>query len=189
MMRTEIWMRLRVLSAAMLLTAAAALAAPAVALASCVLPNYGAHMADANNVVVAGTILQVAPQQVSVAVQRWWGAGAAPSVVIQRQPTDPNVITSVDWNPRPGEAYIILARHEAGGLSTDVCGQLPGTAQMAQEVETALGPGIAPNSTGEAPTEQVEPAGAGLIPFALVGLAVLAAIAATLAIVRLRRTR
>jgi hypothetical protein len=173
----------------MLLAFAGAFAAPAASLASCVLPNYGVHMTDPNSVIVAGTVLQVAPQQVTVAVQRWWGAGAASSVVIQRPPSDPNVITSADWNPQPGEAYIILARHEAGGLSTGICAQLPGTADLAQEVETALGAGIVPGSTGEAPTDQVEPLGAGLLPIAFVGLAVLAAIAATIAILRLRRTR
>lgn len=185
--RIQSWMHLRLLSAAAVVALTGALAVPSASLASCVIPNYAAHMANSGNVVLAGTLLEVGPQQITVAVLRWWGEGAAPSVVVQRPPTDPNAITSVDWNPHPGEAYVILARRDGAVLSTRACEQLPGTPQTAHEVEVALGAGITPGGTVEPTGEEVEPAGSGMLPFAFVGLAVLGAIAVVLAITRLRR--
>ncbi|MGI8703774.1 MAG: hypothetical protein ACR2JZ_04600 [Candidatus Limnocylindrales bacterium] len=180
--------RLRLLSAAILVTLAGALGAPAATLASCLPPNYPAFMAEPNNVIVAGTVLQVAPQQVTVIVQKWWGAGATQQVAIQRPPSDPNVISSVDWNPRPGEAWIILAHRDGPGLTTAVCGQLPGTVEEAQEVQAAVGPGVAPSPPAETTTAQTEPEGLGVLALMFLGLAMLLAGAAALAITRTRRS-
>lgn len=187
-MSTPTRSRTRLLSAAMLLTFAGALGAPAATLASCIMPNYAAHMADPANVIVAGTIRQVAPQQVIVTVQKWWGAGGVETAVIQRPPTDPNVITIVDWNPQPGEPYIILAHREGAGLVTGVCQQLPGTPEMAQEVETALGPGVAPSPPAETISAPTEQEGLGILALVFLGLAVLLAGAATFAIRRMGRS-
>ena len=172
----------------MLVTLAGALGAPAATLASCLPPNYPAFMAEQNKVIVAGTVTQVAPQQVTITVQKWWGAGAEQQVVIQRPPSDPNVISSADWNPQPGEPWIILAQRDGPGLTTAVCGQWPGSAEEAQKVQAAVGPGVVPSPPADTTGTQTESEGLGALALVFLGLAMLVAGAAALATRRARRS-
>ena len=161
---------------AALLMLPALLAAPTGVFASCIQPDVRTFMADPANVVIAGTVVQVGPNQVSVEVQRWWGEGPQTSVLIERPPTDPGVITSTDWNPAPGEAAIILATRGPGALKTAVCHQLPGDAQFLADIRSSLGDGVVPQASA-APDPAPQPEATSTQASGAIALAALGAVA------------
>jgi hypothetical protein len=179
-----------------LLVVAGALAAPARTLASCVLPNYPAFLAEPNAAIIGGRILKVTPQSVTVSAERWWGPGATPVVVIARPPTDPNVISSVDWNPQPGEPWIILAHLQGVGMKTEVCGQWGATAEALGEVAAAAGPGVVPaevrptaNGADLGDSGQLQPDGSSPTPTLVIALVALTSAGAVVAFAFLRTRR
>lgn len=151
---------------------------PAPTLASCIPPQFQTFSGEPDTVVLAGTVTQVAATQVAVEVQLWWGENPRSSVVIERPPKDPNVITSVDWEPKPGEPWVIIARRDAGVLRTSTCEQLPGTQATVREVESSLGPGVEPAASAIASPSPEPNATAGDSPTVLVIAAVASGIAA-----------
>jgi hypothetical protein len=186
--RTKNSLRLAVVGTSIL---AAWLAAAPASLASCVPPQLRPFADEPGSVVVAGTVLQVSQKQVAFDVELWWGDDPQPSVVIQRPPGDPTVITSVDWNPEPGEPWVILARRQGGVLTTNVCDQLPGTQATVQEVESSLGAGIVPVASDPPEASEVPDRGGdrGLAPIAAaIGLAAALAAGVTFVVVSRRRS-
>jgi len=163
-------------------------AAPAASLASCLPPQFRPFADEPGTVVVAGTVLQTAPQQVAIDVQLWWGADPQPSVVIQRPATDPSVISSTDWDPKPGEQWVVLARRDGDALRTAVCDQMPATALSVGEVESSLGAGVVPAEPDPTATgTTAEPGLPEWLP--IVGAGFVAALAATAVVVLYRRRR
>lgn len=164
-----------------------ALSVPATSLASCVPPQLKPFAQEPGSVVVAGTVVQVGPQQVAIDVQLWWGADPRGAVVIQRPATDPTVISSTDWDPKPGEQWVVLARRDGPALRTSVCDQMLATAASVGEVESSLGAGAVPaasdQTTGGATAEPGLP---GWVP--ILGGGVLAGLVAA-AVSTLNRRR
>lgn len=147
----------------MVFALAGVLAASPLALASCVPPAMITFKDDPNTVVVGGTILRVTPAIVTVAVELWWGVGPLEQVEIKRPPTDPTVITSTDWNPQPGEGWIIIAERDVDAFSTGVCQQLPDDQRSITEVVNSLGdplkPALSSDPVPTAPANSDPPVG------------------------------
>jgi hypothetical protein len=163
-------------------------AAPVTSIASCVPPPLRPFPDEPGAIVVAGTVRETNPQQVALDVQLWWGADPQPSVAIQRPATDPTVISSTDWDPKPGEQWVVLARRDGNVLRTSVCDQMPATAVSVGEVESSLGPGVVPaaadpTSGGATP----DPGLPGWVPFLGGGLLAALAVVAVVALNRRRR--
>jgi len=166
--------------------AVTSLAAAEPALASCLPPQFQPFADDPDTVVLAGSVRQVAGTQVVFDVQLWWGNEPQRSVVIERPPNDPTVITSVDWEPQPGEPWVIIAHREGDLLRTNTCEQLPGTQATVGEVESSLGTGVVP--TEPAPSETTASGGLGSLPIiaGVAGLVVAGGLALAIAVRRRR---
>lgn len=142
-------------------------ATPAASLASCVPPQFQAFAGDADAVVLEGVIVAVEPGRVIVDATRWWGNEPRQRIAIHRTPADPTVITSVDWNPQPGERWVIVAKRSGDRLVTGVCEQMPADPSVLTEVQSSLGEGVVPQPAAEPASD------AGLSPILLASLLVI----------------
>ena len=124
-------------------------AASASSLASCIPPQFQTFAGAADTVVVEGAIVAVEPTRVIADVARWWGAEPRQRVSIDRPPADPTVITSVDWNPQPGERWVIIAKRDSDRLVTGVCEQMATDPLVLGEVASSLGEGVVPQPDAE----------------------------------------
>jgi len=162
--------------------------APVTSIASCVPPQLRPFADEPGTVVFAGTVRKTNALQVALDVQVWWGVDPRPAVAVQRPAIDPTVISSTDWDPKPGEQWVVLARQHAGALHTGVCEQMPATAVSVGEVESSLGPGVVPSATEPATGgATADPGLPGWAPFVGVGLLAGLAVAAVVALNRRRR--
>lgn len=139
-------------------------AMPATSFASCIPPQFHAFAGGTDTVVLEGAIVAVEPTRVIVDAARWWGNEPRQRVAIQRTPADPTVITSVDWNPQPGERWVIVAKRDGNALATGVCEQLPTDPSVLTEVRSSLGEGVVPQPAAESASD------AGWSPILLAGL-------------------
>jgi hypothetical protein len=127
---------------AALLSVLAALAptgAPRVA-ASCLPLDLAAIQRTETTSVFSGTITRTEAGHVWVQVEHWF---------LGRDPVDsaeviggsqPNVITSVDWMPSPGQKYLVVAERAAPrGFVTSPCQQAPADDVILQQADTVFG--------------------------------------------------
>lgn len=140
-------------------------ATPATSFASCIQPQFHAFAGAADTVVLEGAIVAVEPTRVIVDAARWWGNEPRQRIAIDRTPADPTVITSVDWNPQPGERWVIVAKRDGNALATGVCQQMPTDQSVLTEVQSSLGEGVVPQ-----PAVTESASDAGLPPILLAGL-------------------
>lgn len=140
---------------ALLLTARSAPAAAALALAALLLlPGHPVDAScmplelrtlprTADTVVFTGTVLEIDGQRVRMQVEDWF-TGRDPRgavlVVGGRGSSDPTVVTSVDWRPRPGEAYLVVGESGAPGMIvTAACRQAPVSPAKLAEATAVFG--------------------------------------------------
>lgn len=167
----------------LLLLTAIGMLAPANVMASCAPIQMQGVTLEPGTVVMAGTVTQVTPGQVVLAIERWWGTDAQTNAAVDRPAVDPTVISSTDWNPQPGEAWLIVAQREDDSLSTNVCAQMPSTPDAIAELDTNLGLGSDPRAASSGSTTPEAP----VVPIA-VGAFVIAVVAAGLFAASRRRT-
>ncbi len=161
------------------LAASSALQSPAPTLASCMEISFD----DQPGVVVfAGTVAEVDPARsgtARMAVEQWF-AGERPSdsVVVTgaAYSNEPGVVSSVDWTPRAGEAYVIVGRWEdSGAVVSEPCQQMPVTAGKLDEARAVFGepleapfaspaPVVDPNAGEDPPPVTAEPESGGAGP-------------------------
>lgn len=155
------------------------MAAPANVMASCV-PIQGQSLKlEPGTVVMTGTVTQVTAGQVVLVVGRWWGDDVQTNAAVDRPAVDPTVISSTDWNPQPGEAWLIVARRTDGSLTTDVRAQTPSTPETIAELDSTLGPGsdprVASPTTAGQPDMSLPLVVGGAVLAALLAIALFAA--------------
>lgn len=155
--------------AALVLAVLAGTLSVSTAQASC-MPLDLALLPDApGRVVVAGTVLDVSPAGTLLEVERWWGAEPRDIITIVggRGSADPGVVTSVDWTPRPGEAWLVVGQRQADlAIRTEACQQTDAQPSTLQSAEEAFGPPQEPPfapEPGPSDPEQSLPAAAVLV--------------------------
>jgi hypothetical protein len=172
------------------LAALAPIGAPRVT-ASCLPLDLAAVQRTEATSVFAGMVTRTEAGHVWVRVEHWF---------LGRDPVDsaeviggsqPNVITSVDWMPSPGQKYLVVAERAAPtGFVTGPCQQAPADDVILGQAGTVFGvPREGPFATAsplpQAPgAAQATPS--GLFPLVLL---LIAAAGAVIVLLRMRRRR
>ena len=178
---------------------AVALARPAPALASCMPLDLAKIERTSGRVVFAGTVVATEGTATRMRVEQWYlGSDPQDLVVVAggRGSSEPNVVTSVDWSPQPGQAYLVVAERDASGqLKTEACQQAAATAEGLRQAASVFGePDVAPfASPGPSPTgagESRQPSAPGAaLDTAVLAAAGLAGVGAVALLVALGRRR
>lgn len=176
--------------AALVLTVIAGTMSVSAAQASC-MPLDLASVPDApGRVVVAGTVLDVSPAGTLLEVERWWGAEPRDVITIVggRGSADPGVETSVDWTPRPGEAWLVVGQRQADlAIRTEACQQTDARPSTLESARAAFGPPQEPPfAPGPGPSDPEQPLPVALI---LVGGGALIVLLTPSVLLVLRRPR
>lgn len=118
---------------------------PSPVLASCLSLDPATIPRTEETAIFAGTVTVVQADHVFMKVEAWF-VGADPvedAEIIGGR--DPNVITSVDWMPAPGERYLVVAeRAEPNGFVTKPCQQSTVDASVIEAATAVLGAPLAP---------------------------------------------
>lgn len=174
-----------VVSASLALISAALLGSPAPALGSCLPLHLGEIPETPSLVVFSGTVVSTTGAVTTLRVERWFsGAGPTARVTVYggRGSADPRVVTSVDWAPVTGSAYVVVAqRSEDGRLTTQACQQARADEETLSSAIAAFGPGIIP-ATADAPAGAVR----GVDALAEIGSALIVSVAIFVMVVFLR---
>lgn len=167
--------------------------APRVA-ASCLPLDLAAIQRTEATSVFAGTVTRTEAGHVWVQVEHWFLGNDPVNSAEVIGGSQPNVITSADWLPSPGEKYLVVAERAAPtGFVTRPCQQAPATNVTLEQAGAVFGvPREGPFATATASPGPQAPGAAqvgvsALLPAVLLLIAVAAGAVIVVMLVRRRR--
>lgn len=162
-------------------------AAPTPVMASCFELDLAAIPRTADLVVLSGTVVAARPGRTDLAVDAWF-AGPVPrrTVTVLGGLGLPGVVTSVDWMPKVGERYLVVATARSdGSIVTAPCQQVAADPAVLATAQRVFGGPIRLPAGSQPATETAT----NLLPLAIVLAAALVAAAALFLLLWARRAR